>query len=280
MRSRNVELPVEQPAFAELLVSAKQGTHSVMWIASASEVLGAVTLSDSIKPTSSVAVQSLKSLGIKVLLITGDNANVANNVAQLASIDEVFAEVSPAGKSQKIAELRSSGHVVGMVGDGINDAPALAQADVGIAIGTGTDVAMETADVTLMNGDLQTLATAIHLSRATLRNIRQNLFWGLCLQRGIHSHRCWCTGTLCGRARLPARTAPNHGGVRNGRVRPRDCPECSSPAHHEALERHGLKRACGRLAALVLALRFGVFFHEATHVDHASRGDSQRLTNC
>ncbi len=177
MRSRNVELPVEQPAFAELLVSAKQGTHSVMWIASASEVLGAVTLSDSIKPTSSVAVQSLKSLGIKVLLITGDTANVANNVAQLASIDEVFAEVSPAGKSQKIAELRSSGHVVGMVGDGINDAPALAQADVGIAIGTGTDVAMETADVTLMNGDLRTLATAIHLSRATLRNIRQNLFW-------------------------------------------------------------------------------------------------------
>ncbi|UQN08473.1 heavy metal translocating P-type ATPase [Deinococcus sp. QL22] len=136
-----------------------------------------IAVADPIKAGSLEAVQALHQQGLRVAMITGDNARTAQAIARQLGIDEVLAEVLPSGKSDAIKELQSKGHSVAFVGDGINDAPALAQADVGLAIGTGTDVAVETADVILMSGDLRGVPNAVALSRATLRNIRLNLFW-------------------------------------------------------------------------------------------------------
>ncbi|GHD70130.1 copper-translocating P-type ATPase [Luteimonas padinae] len=136
-----------------------------------------VAVSDPIKPSSKAAIDALHGLGLKVAMITGDNARTARAIADQLGIDEVVAEVLPAGKVEAVQRLRASHGTLAFVGDGINDAPALAEADVGLAIGTGTDVAVESADVVLMSGSLQGVPTAIALSKATLGNIRQNLFW-------------------------------------------------------------------------------------------------------
>jgi Cu+-exporting ATPase len=135
-----------------------------------------VAVADPIKPDSLAAIKRLKEDGLRVVMLTGDNRDTAQAVARQAGIDDFFAEVLPEDKADKVAELQRQGELVGMTGDGINDAPALAMADVGFAIGTGTDVAIESADVTLMRGSLHGLADAIAVSKATLRNIRQNLF--------------------------------------------------------------------------------------------------------
>ena len=138
---------------------------------------GVIGVADRIKPTSAAAVRDLRRMNIDVIMLTGDNETTARAIAAQAGIERVMAGVLPAGKADLIRRLREEGHTVAMVGDGINDAPALALADVGIALGTGTDIAMEAADITLMKGDLATIALAIRLSSGTLRIIRQNLFW-------------------------------------------------------------------------------------------------------
>jgi P-type Cu+ transporter len=140
-------------------------------------VHGVLVVADTVKPTSAQAVRSLKALGLRPVLLTGDNAATARAVAAEVGIDEVIAEVLPSEKADAVARLQSDGRVVAMVGDGVNDAPALAQADLGLAIGTGTDVAIEASDLTLVSGDLRAAAAAIGLSRATLRTIKQNLGW-------------------------------------------------------------------------------------------------------
>lgn len=141
------------------------------------QLIGLIAAADPVKPSSSRAVEELKRLGMEVVMLTGDNEKTAQAIRRQVGVDRVIAEVLPQDKEQEIRRLQSAGKKVAMVGDGINDAPALARADVGIAIGAGTDIAIESADVVLMKSDLMDVATAVQLSRAVIRNIKQNLFW-------------------------------------------------------------------------------------------------------
>lgn len=138
---------------------------------------GIIAVADPIKSTTPSAIKALHQLGLKVAMVTGDNARTAQAIARQLGIDEVIAEVLPEGKVTAVQSLKAKYGNIAFVGDGINDAPALAEADVGLAIGTGTDVAIESADVVLMSGNLQGVANAIALSKATIGNIHQNLFW-------------------------------------------------------------------------------------------------------
>jgi Cu+-exporting ATPase len=169
-----MHLPAELDAARKAAEGRGQTAIAAGWDGQAAAVF---VVADTVKPTSADAVASLKALGLRPVLLTGDNTATAQAVAAEVGIDEVIAEVLPSEKADVIKRLQGEGRVVAMVGDGVNDAPALAQADLGLSIGTGTDVAIEASDLTLVSGDLRAAADAIRLSRATLRTIKQNLAW-------------------------------------------------------------------------------------------------------
>jgi Cu+-exporting ATPase len=173
MKERGFSLNGLEKEAAELL----EGGKTVMFLGRDSQVAGIIALADTLKLGAREALQALHKMGIETAMLTGDNRRTAEAIAREAGIDNILAEVLPEHKAGEVKKMQEEGKVVAMVGDGINDAPALAQADIGIAIGTGTDVAMETGDITLISGDLMGVVTAISLSKRTMRTIRQNLFW-------------------------------------------------------------------------------------------------------
>ncbi|RXS92022.1 heavy metal translocating P-type ATPase [Geobacillus sp. PK12] len=175
MKERSVAISVHEDKMVEL---EKQG-KTVMLVAIDGQLAGIIAVADTVKESSKEAIQTLKQMGIDVYMATGDNQRTAEAIANEVGIEHVYAEVLPENKANIVEELQKQGKRVAMVGDGINDAPALAKADIGMAIGTGADVAIETADVTLVGGDLRHIPKAIELSRQTMKNIRQNLFWAL-----------------------------------------------------------------------------------------------------
>lgn len=171
------ELRIDTNSLQNQQASLEKSGKTAVWIAVDGEMQGLIGIADALKPSSIVAVQALKRLKLDIVMLTGDNHYTANAIADRVGITRVFAEVRPEQKVATVQKLQAEGKIVAMVGDGINDAPALAQADVGIAIGTGTDIAISASDITLISGNLQGIVTAIELSRTTMRNIRQNLFF-------------------------------------------------------------------------------------------------------
>ena len=172
MNDRNIDIQSrEEPP--RLAAEGK----TAMFIASEGRLEGIIAVADVIKPGSKKAVEQLRKMGIEPVMLTGDNIQTAQVIAKQAGISRINAEVLPGDKANEIKTLQKEGLKVAMVGDGINDAPALAQADIGIAIGSGTDVAMESADIVLMKSELTDVPVAIQLSKRTIRNIKQNLFW-------------------------------------------------------------------------------------------------------
>jgi Cu+-exporting ATPase len=173
LQTEGVRITPEIEVHAERLLLSG-GT--VIWVAIENEVGGLLAMTDPIKSTTQEAIRHLHELGLKIVMLTGDHRVTAEAVGRKLGIDDVRAGLAPQDKQRVIEELRRAGHVVAMAGDGINDAPALAAADVGIAMGTGTDVAIESAGITLVKGDLRGIVNALALSRRVMRNIRQNLF--------------------------------------------------------------------------------------------------------
>ena len=170
------DLGVDYGTYETITESLRREGHTAMFIVIAGKVAGIIAVADPIKETTAQAIEALRADGLRVIMLTGDNRTTADAVARRLRIDHVEAEVLPQEKGEIVKRYRSKGHVVAMAGDGVNDAPALAEADVGIAMGTGTDVAIESAGVTLVKGDLAGIVRARHLSRSVMRNIRQNLF--------------------------------------------------------------------------------------------------------
>ena len=175
-------MDAQKLALGELETEAKrlQGAgRTVVHVARAGKVIGLIAIADASRPTAAATVAQLRARGVQVAMLTGDNAGTAQRIARDLGVDIVLADVLPGQKADKVKELQAQGKKVGMVGDGVNDAPALTQADVGFAIGAGTDVAIESADVVLMKSDPYDVVGAVELSRATLRKMHQNLWWAV-----------------------------------------------------------------------------------------------------
>ena len=164
-------------SYQSTLEEFQKSGKTTLLVAVDAKVAGVIAVADVLKENSIIAVNELKKMGYQIAMLTGDNLNTAQAIGRQAGVDRIIAEVLPDGKASQIKELQQQGNVVAMVGDGVNDAPALAQADLGMAIGTGTDIAIASAPITLLNGDLQGVAKAIRLSNQTMKTIRQNLFW-------------------------------------------------------------------------------------------------------
>jgi Cu+-exporting ATPase len=172
MLENKIDMKLIEKTLKKLMNSGK----TLIFVAEGNKIAGVIAVADPVKPESSLAIDRLKKMGLKTYMITGDNEETARAIATQVGVNKYFAGVLPEEKSRYVEELQEEGEIVGMVGDGINDAPALAQADVGIAIGTGTDIAIEASDITLIRGDLTGVVIAVELSRATIKNIKQNLF--------------------------------------------------------------------------------------------------------
>jgi Cu+-exporting ATPase len=170
------ELRVADDAAEATADEMRRRGETVIYIAIDGRLAALLGIADPIKATTAAAIGALRAEGVRIVMLTGDNEITARNVAQTLQLSEVLADVAPEGKRDVIRRLRAEGRIVAMAGDGVNDAPALAEADVGIAMGSGTDIAMQSADITLVKGDLRGIVRARRLSRATMRNIRQNLF--------------------------------------------------------------------------------------------------------
>lgn len=206
MQEKNIPLDAWDNALEQLAAAGK----TPLIFADHTQIIGIIGAADVIKPTSRQAIAQLKEMGVQVVMLTGDNARTAGAIQQQLDLDEVIADVLPQDKEQQIAALQAQGKVVAMVGDGVNDAPALARADVGLAIGAGTDVALESADIVLMKNDLLDVVTAIQLSKAVIRNIKQNLFWaffynclGIPLAAGVFYHWSgWLLSPMFGAAAM------------------------------------------------------------------------------
>jgi len=173
MRANGVELGDE----VDLAARWEEQGKTVIWVARDASLLGIIAIADALRPESKPAIEALRKMGVKTLLLSGDAERVANEIGRQVGVDQIKGGVKPDDKAREVSELQAEGYTVGMIGDGINDAPALAAADIGIAMGTGTDVAMETAGVTLMRPNPGLVPAAISVSRATWNKLRQNLFW-------------------------------------------------------------------------------------------------------
>ena len=176
MEEHGVDLGAHQAAADAL---AENG-RTPLYFAQDGKLMGVIAVADTVKPTSAAAIAAFRDLGIDVVMLTGDNQRTADAIGRELGVSTVIAEVLPQDKERVVARLQAEGRKVAMVGDGVNDAPALARADVGIAIGAGTDVAIESADIVLMKSDLMDAVTAVELSKATIRNVKENLFWAFC----------------------------------------------------------------------------------------------------
>ncbi len=262
--------------------AASQGA-TPLFVAVDGGLAGLVAVADAVKPTSADAVAQLRALGLEVWMVTGDTTGTAHAVAAQVGIDHVMAEVLPADKAQRVAELQAAGHVVAMVGDGINDAPALAQADLGIAIGTGTDVAIAASDVTLVGGDLRGIVSAISLSRRTVTTIKQGLAWAFAynvlLIPVAAGALYWWDGLLLDPVLASAAMAMSSVSVVTNALRLR---RFSPPSSADDVLHQPLRARLGQGAYLVgvgvVALAIGTAFTWLSRTDQAERGMNGVLT--
>lgn len=254
-----------------------------MYVAVDGRLAGLLEVADAVKPTSADAVAQLRELGLEVWMVTGDNAGTARAVAGQVGIDHVMAEVLPADKAQRVAELQAAGHVVAMVGDGINDAPALARADLGIAIGTGTDVAIAASDITLVGGDLRGIVSAIALSRRTVTTIKQGLAWAFAynvlLIPVAAGALYWWDGLLLDPVLASAAMAMSSVSVVTNALRLRrfQPPAAAGEVTHRSLRDH-VAQSAYLVGVAVLALAIGTGFTWLSRTDQAERGMNGVLT--